>query len=148
MAAVGCNSDEFFDDDDKAEEVAVVDTGPRERAARGENVRCFESFGKFKRAMAKKGQKSVKGNSEWHHIVGQHRHNVAKFGAYDLHCTDNVILLKHKDHTAVNGYYTERREELGRMSLRDWLKPKDFDEQYKYGLKVLKELNIQWKPTK
>jgi hypothetical protein len=82
LTTAACNADEYLNGDDKAEQ-AVVDTGPRKRAARRADVRCYDSFGKFKRAMAKLGQTSKKKESEWHHIVGQHNHNVRKFGAHD-----------------------------------------------------------------
>lgn len=32
--------------------------------------------------------------SEWRHIVSQHNYKKSKFGEYDLHYTDNVILVR------------------------------------------------------
>ena len=144
MSAPACDRiEDVLDTDDEPAE-ATTYTGPRKRAARLENVRCFESYGKFKRAMGKQGLRSLGGTSEWHHIAGQHNENKDKFGEYDLHCTDNIILLEKTVHTEINGYYSRSREELGEKSFRNWLKPMSFDEQYVHGIKALEEVRAKW----
>lgn len=144
MSIPACNHIEDALDTDEEPAQATTYTGPRKRAARLEKVRCFESYGKFKLAMGKEGLHSKKKVSEWHHIVGQHSHNQSKFGEYDLHCTDNVILLDKETHNEINGYYSRSRKKLGGKSFRNWLKPMSFDEQYVHGIKALEEVGAKW----
>ena len=71
-----CSVDDIPDLDDVANVGDIADqptqpayTGPRKRTAHAATVRCFDSFGKFKRAMVKTGNKSRYQQTEWHHIV-------------------------------------------------------------------------------
>ena len=145
LCASACNTsiEDVLDLDEEPSHVEAY-TGPRKRAAHRQTVHCFESHSKFKRAMGKRGLRSRAGETEWHHIVGQHNHNKKKFGAYDLHCTDNIVLLKKTTHNELNGHYGRSREKLGGKSLRDWLKTMSFDEQYIHGLKALEEVGATW----
>lgn len=142
LCACNTNIEDVLDLDEEPSHAKAY-TGPRKRAAHRATVHCFESYSKFKRAMGKRGLRSRTGESQWHHIVGQHSDNKKKFGEYDLHCTDNIVLLRLEMHQKLNGYYNRSRRDLGRKSLRDWLKPMSFDEQYIHGLKALEEVGKQ-----
>ena len=95
----------------------------------------FRSFTAFKRACGTAGK-----NKAWHHIVEQHDNNVAKFGAKALHITNNLIILpngKGLIHAKVSGYYNSLIPGTN-MRVRDYVKTLSYDEQYKYGIDVLK----------
>lgn len=116
--------------------------GPRGRKVYGEDVRCFDTFGKFKRAMEKEGRKKL--GYQWHHIVAQHPGNKKQFGERNLHCTDNLVYLSTEDHEKINGHYSRKQKDLGERSLRDYLRDKDFDTQYRRGCDALKEQNVTY----
>ena len=79
---------------------------------------------------------------EWHHIVGQHPANKAKFGEYDLHCSDNLIYLDLDTHRIVSGHYMRKFKWTKGKRVYEWLKDKNFDEQYRYGIRVLREHGV------
>lgn len=119
------------------------DQAPHGRPAMGSaDVRCFDTFGKFKRAMIKEGRKKRLGY-QWHHIVAQHADNKRKFKERNLHCTDNLVYLSTEDHEKLNGRYSRKEDELGR-SLRDELRGKEFWIQYEAGCQVMKEENVTY----
>ena len=95
----------------------------------------YESFRAFK---------AVHGNAPkgyaWHHIVEQSKEGV--FGAKKIHNTNNLVLLEHgkgKIHNKISGYYSSKQPFTGGKTVRDWLKDKSFDEQHKFGIKVMKQ---------
>ncbi len=129
------------DIDDVLDDKQSSDTwnGPRQRSTKAVGVRCFESFSGFKRAMEKEGKSRRHDGKQWHHIVPQHSANRAKFGQYDLHCTDNLVYLEKAMHKRLNAHYSRKLQWTGNKTVRDWLKPKSFDEQYDYGQKMLRK---------
>lgn len=80
----------------------------------------------------------------WHHIVGQHKANVAKFGARNLHCTDNLVYLAPEQHRAISGHYMRKTRRSKDKRVYEWLAEKDFDQQYTYGVKILRENEVEW----
>ena len=101
----------------------------------------FESFAAFKKAKGAAGE-----GMAWHHIVEQHADNVARFGARKIHNTKNLIRLpngKGSIHAKVSGYYSSIMRDKN-MRVRDYVKTLSFEEQYKYGINVLKQFG--WKP--
>jgi hypothetical protein len=102
--------------------------------------RGFSSFSSFKRAMGSAGE-----GKAWHHIVEQHAGNIAKFGAENIHNTNNVIKLasgKGSIHAKVTGYYNSIMEGTN-MTVRDYVKTLSYDKQYEFGIKVLKRFGWQ-----
>ena len=117
--------------------------GPRDRRAKTGDARCFETFGKVKRYLHKQGTPQTS-RWQWHHIVGQHKDNIANFGAYDLHCTDNLVYLHPDKHIEINRHYALAHPWTGKQNLRQWLTDKSFDDQFEYGLKVLKKFGVSY----
>ncbi len=87
----------------------------------------------------KEGKSQQNDHKQWHHIVPQHAANRAKFGAYDLHCTDNLTYIFKSIHQQLNNHYSQKLDWANNKTVRDWLKPKSFDEQYDYGEKMLRK---------
>jgi hypothetical protein len=98
----------------------------------------YETFGAFKSEIghAPKGY-------EWHHIVEQNPANIDKFGAKNIHNTNNLVLLPkgpgsiHSELSALYGSKTDFSEGL---IVRNWLRTKDFDEQAYHGRKFIEQM--------
>lgn len=80
----------------------------------------------------------------WHHIVEQHKDNVAKFGEEAIHNTINVIRLPKDVHTKVSAHYSSKQRYTDGKTVREWLKTQNYEEQVKYGIKALRDAG--WKP--
>lgn len=133
MTGAGCNA---FDELELGGQ-----SGPYNRGARRSNARCFDTFDQFKAAMEKAGKSKRGDGMEWHHIVPQHADNVARFGAHDLHCTDNLVYIESAIHHRINGHYSSKHPS-GKL-VRDWLKTQSFDAQYDYGIDMLVENKVK-----
>ena len=99
--------------------------------------RGFRSFSAFKRAMgpASPGQ-------AWHHIVEQTTGNLSKFGNEAIHNTGNLIKLPHgagSIHAQLSGYYSSIRSFTGGQTVRQWLSTQSYQQQYDFGIKMLKQ---------
>ena len=94
----------------------------------------YSSYSKFRKAYGKAGD-----GMEWHHIVEQRPANISQFGAEKIHNIDNMIALPKDIHRKISGYYSSKPEKLGGLRVRDWLNDKNYEDQYKYGLEVLKK---------
>jgi hypothetical protein len=78
---------------------------------------------------------------EWHRIVPQHDDNIKAFGDLAINSTSNLVLLKKKEyHDPITyDFYNAKLEDTGDLTLREFLKPKTFDEQHAEGVKILLE---------
>jgi RHS repeat-associated protein len=100
----------------------------------------FRSFSAFKRYYGAAG----KGRA-WHHIVEQTTSNISKFGSENIHNIDNVINIDHGAgslHAKVSGYYSSIQPTItgsSTMTVRQWLSGKSYQEQYNFGIGVLKK---------
>ncbi|MGX2951562.1 RHS repeat domain-containing protein, partial [Ursidibacter sp. B-7004-1] len=101
----------------------------------------FDSFSQFKRVVGSAGK-----GQAWHHIVEQTPANIAKFGSNKIHNINNLIKLPHGKgtiHSQISGFYSSIRRFTNGQRVRDWLSNKNFDEQFNYGIKKLKDFG--WK---
>jgi hypothetical protein len=102
--------------------------------------RGFNTFDAFKKAI---GQ--VKPGHVYHHIVEQNGFkslNKFKFGSKSLHNTKNIIEIPdgaQQLHKRVTGYYQSKPDFTDGKTVREWLSGKDFEFQYQFGIKVLKD---------
>jgi RHS repeat-associated protein len=97
----------------------------------------FRSFDAFKRAFGSAGN-----GQAWHHIVEQTPGNVARFGNQMIHNTENLIKLPHGSgtiHNQVSAYYSSIQGFTNGQTVRSWLSTKSFDEQFEFGIDVLKK---------
>jgi hypothetical protein len=90
----------------------------------------YTTYNKFLTHYGKAGD-----GMEWHHIV--ERRMEGKFGAERIHHIDNMIRLPKDVHRKISSHYSSYNNDLG-MTVRKWLNNKTFEEQYQYGLDVLK----------
>ena len=106
-----------------------------------------QGFGTFK--SLKKAIGPNKAGHVYHHIVGQHKDNVRRFGAKAIHSTGNVIELPHGKgsiHQQISDYYNSVQAFTGGKRVRDWLKPQSYREQYRFGIKVLRQFGWKQRP--
>ena len=78
----------------------------------------------------------------WHHIVEQTPSNIIKFGNEAIHNTDNLMVLEHgagSIHAKISGYYSSIQPFTGGVTVRQWLSTQDFQEQYDFGIQILKK---------
>jgi hypothetical protein len=110
---------------------------PASQSAPSEDTeRSYPTFDAFKRANGPAGDGKV-----WHHIVEQHKDNVASFGPGALHNRRNVIRLDYEIHLKVNGHYSTKSLAFTEgKTVREWLKPQSYEKQRKYGLVHLRKL--------
>lgn len=102
----------------------------------------FQSFTSFKREFGSAGT-----GKAWHHIVEQTPANLISFGEYKIHNTNNLIKLDHgagSIHAKVSGYYSQKLPFTNGQTVRSWLSAKSYQEQYDFGIQVLK--NFGWTP--
>ncbi len=108
----------------------------RAPADNGGNGIGFKSFNAYKRLIGKAGS-----GKAWHHIVEQTPSNISRFGPEMIHNTNNLIALPHgkgKIHSIISGHYSSITDYTGGLTVRKWLSSKSFEEQYQYGVKILK----------
>jgi len=95
----------------------------------------FKSFSAFKRVLGPAGK-----GQAWHHVVEQNPANIAKFGPEAIHNKGNLIKLPHgagSIHAKVSGHYNSLMPGTS-MRVRDYVNTLNFQQQYQYGLDVLK----------
>ena len=105
-------------------------------------TQSFESFAELKKVLGPAGE-----GKAWHHIVEQNPANLAKFGNRVVQNTDNVIAIEHGAgtlHARVSGYYSSIQPFTNGQTVRRWLSGQSFQEQYQFGIKILKQFG--WKP--
>ena len=102
----------------------------------------FETFRQFKSVFGGAGK-----GKAWHHIVEQTPGNVETFGARSVQNTDNLIKLPHGPgsiHEKISAFYSSKPDFTKGLTVREWLSTQTFQEQYDFGIKMLKEFG--WKP--
>src|SRR6185437_7930017 len=107
----------------------------------------FSSFKDFKKISEDEEEVIVRrypitgSGNEYHHIVEQGGDNASNFTPEQLQSTKNIIPLPGPIHDLVSAHYSTEYDDSGK-TVRDWLSGQSFDEQYKYGLKTLRNLGI------
>jgi hypothetical protein len=97
----------------------------------------FSSFSAFKRAFGSAGK-----DQALHHLVEQTPGNIAKFGAEAIHNTGNIIKLPHgagSIHARLSGHYSSKQFFTNNQTVRQWLSTQSYQQQYEYGIKMLKQ---------
>ncbi len=102
--------------------------------------RGYNSFSSFKNIEGN----AASGNA-LHHIVEQGGHkslNTLKFGNTNIHNTKNIIEIPTGSgtlHQKVTSHYQSKTAFTNGKTVREWLSDKTFEEQFEYGIKVLKD---------
>ena len=92
--------------------------------------REFESFEDFVGRYGPAGE-----FHDWHHVVEQE----SGFSDRELNNTENIVRIPRGRHWLVTSLMMRRRECLGGLSYRQWLKGKSFEEHRRVGLLGLRE---------
>jgi len=74
---------------------------------------------------------------QWHHIREQ------EFGnhqGWDVDATDNIVRIPVVLHRRISAFYSSKRAELGGLTIREWVKMRDPEFQWQFGLFVLREV--------
>ncbi|MBQ0736473.1 hypothetical protein [Aquimarina celericrescens] len=102
--------------------------------------RGYRSFDAFKRI-----EGNASSGNALHHIVEQGGHrglNQQKFGKSNIHNTKNIIDIPTGSgslHQKVTSYYQSKPAFTNGKTVREWLSDKSFQEQYEFGLQVLRD---------
>jgi hypothetical protein len=87
------------------------------------------------------GTKSQRGYED-HHIVGQHAQNREQFGDSRIDSRENQVRIPVLKHIDISAWYSRGNDEYGGLSPRDYLRGKDWDEQTRVGLDILRKRGI------
>jgi len=75
---------------------------------------------------------------EWHHIVEQK----SGFSPTEIYNTDNIVRVAKGRHWKITSLMTQKREELGGLSWREWLRGRSFEEHMRVGWGLLEEAKV------
>lgn len=101
--------------------------------------RSFSSFAALKKVEVEKFYGPAGDGWEYHHIVEQNQQGT--ISASEINSTRNVIRIPKLLHEEINGAYARKNESLG-ASLRQSLESGRFDQQYRAGIGVLRDLGV------
>jgi len=101
--------------------------------------KSFPSYDAFKKVDLAKFYGPAGDGYEYHHIVEQSAEG--DIPASDLNSTGNIVRIPKLLHEEINSVYGTKDTET-RISLRDQLAGKSFEERLKQGLKVMQDLGI------
>jgi hypothetical protein len=85
---------------------------------------------------------------ETHHIVEVHRNpddplaNSNNFAPGELESDTNKVRIPYYRHRAISDFYSTRNEKLGDLTPREYLRGKSWDEQYQFGLNVMRKFEV------
>jgi hypothetical protein len=102
----------------------------------GGEVARFGSFAEFKQHVGSPGA-----GNHWHHIVEQTPGNLEAFGPEALHNTRNVVAVPKSVHVgrgSISAYYSSKRPFTNGRTVRQWLAPKSFQAQRRFGIRTLR----------
>ena len=77
-----------------------------------------------------------------HHIVGQHPENRALFGDSLIGSPENLVRIPVLKHIDISAWYSTQSKDFGGLSPRDYLRGRDWDEQTRVGLDLLRERGV------
>lgn len=117
-----------------AESATAAEAATVSSISRGTGFRTFEAL---KRHLGSPGA-----GNHWHHIVGQTRGNLQRFGAETIHNTGNVIAIPASIHIgkgSISAYYSSVRPFTDGLTVRTWLSTQSLQQQRAFGLQVLRD---------
>jgi hypothetical protein len=102
-----------------------------------ESVEGFRTFNSFKKFYGAAGE-----GMQWHHIVEQGGGRIARFGPEAIHNAENLVEVPTEIHREISGFYSSKKAFSEGKTVRQWLKSKSFEEQYKFGQQVLRDHGV------
>jgi len=98
----------------------------------------FDTFDALKDYLGSAGE-----GRDWHHIVGQHEANVAKFGPRAIHNTDNVVSIdRNTVHRPLSADYSRKPKRLDGQTVREHIAQKPYEEQRAFDLHQLDRFGV------
>ena len=99
----------------------------------------FETFQKLKQFLGSPGA-----GNQWHHIVEQCQEVKSGFMNSWINNSNNVINISTKVHQRISAYYSSIPKEgfTNGLRVRDWLAGQSFQQQYEFGVKILKIFGV------
>ena len=104
----------------------------------------FATFKALKNSLGSAGQ-----GRQWHHIVEQCqlKSTRAGFSKYWIHNSNNVINLSNDVHQLISNFYSSIPNpsvvDTGGMVFRDWITNMSFEQQYKWGIWVMRYFGVE-----
>jgi hypothetical protein len=77
-----------------------------------------------------------------HHIVGQHAENRARFGDGVIDSRENLVRIPVLKHIDISAWYQTGNKDFRGLSPRDYLRDRDWDEQMRVGLDLLRDRKV------
>jgi macrodomain Ter protein organizer (MatP/YcbG family) len=115
-------------------------------AVRGAKVAKGVTKG-YKTLRAFKEVNPNKAGHVWHHIVEQRMVKrmvgKGKFAAEKIHSKKNLIELPNSVHKKISALYSSKRIRItgsDKMTVREWLNTKSYEDQYQFGLKAVENV--------
>lgn len=138
---------------------------PETNNTKSDNVKKYNSYSEFTKengsannSNVKYGNAGAKGSYEWHHIVEQNQVGNNGITAQNVYSTQNTISLGYDTHRQISSIYSTNIENLSRykmveleqlfvnaqegQTVRNYLSTLTFEEQYEFGLKILRLLGV------
>ena len=98
----------------------------------------FSTFEKAKKYLGAPGE-----GKQWHHIVEQSQIKKSGFSPILIHNTNNLIAIDKDIHAKITGYYNRTTLDFTNgKSVRDWLAGQSYEEQYNFGLNVMRQFGV------
>ena len=81
---------------------------------------------------------------EWHHIVEQCQASKSGFPITWINNSNNVVSIPTEIHRQISAYYSSIQDFTDGMIFRNWLIGMDFEEQFRWGVKVLEKFGVNF----
>jgi hypothetical protein len=85
---------------------------------------------------------AAKPGYDLHHIVEQSSAAEDGYPRKKIEASDNLVSIPRMKHWAINGWYQTENADYGRVSPREYLKGKDWDERKRVGLEALTKFGV------
>ena len=98
----------------------------------------FPNYDKLRAYLGKPGS-----GYQWHHIVEQSQIDKAGFTSEQVNNLRNIVKIpggyKGSIHSEISKIYSSKQIYSEGLTVRNWLSKKSFEEQFEFGLEMLKE---------
>ena len=79
-------------------------------------------------------------SDEVHHIVEQCQRGKSGFTSAQIQSPSNKVTIPYDVHRRISGYYSSTPDFCAPLRVRDYLAGKSFEEQFRFGKKILKDI--------
>jgi hypothetical protein len=108
-----------------------------ESGIQGVADKSFNSFKALKDYLGSPGA-----NRAWHHLVEQCQVGKSNFTTQMINNLRNILSVDSATHAKISGYYNSIRPFSNNMRVRDWMAGQNFQFQFDFSLKVLRQFGV------